>query len=321
MVTANTYGRQVVVPLVNKSGGSVAAGDVVVVDTSNNDAFTTSTAGAVTIGIGIAQETIASNATGRILLSGYAALVNTSASVTRGNFGKTHTVVKQAVDAGASRVAGTFCQFLTGGTTPDAIVFPSDLGGGSGLVDPMTSRGDIIVRNASNVTARLAKGSAAQVLTSDGTDVAWAATGVAVGARATKNATQTITTSTGTTVTFPGTDDFDTDAIHDPVTNNSRLTVPTGKGGVYHITGVLEWDVAGGATGLRQIAIVLNGVTTLAMVNQTGTTGDYTRQHIACDYALVPTDYVELTAYHTRGSNLNVTVVVPTIFSMVRVGT
>jgi hypothetical protein len=46
---------------------------------------------------------------------------------------------------------------------------------GAGLSDPMTTRGDIIVRNASNVTARLGRGSAAQVLTSDGTDVAWAA--------------------------------------------------------------------------------------------------------------------------------------------------
>jgi hypothetical protein len=44
----------------------------------------------------------------------------------------------------------------------------------AGLSDPMTTRGDIIIRNASNVTARLAKGSASQVLTSDGTDVAWA---------------------------------------------------------------------------------------------------------------------------------------------------
>jgi hypothetical protein len=44
----------------------------------------------------------------------------------------------------------------------------------AGLSDPMTTRGDIIVRNASNVTARLGRGSASQVLTSDGTDVAWA---------------------------------------------------------------------------------------------------------------------------------------------------
>src|SRR5438105_4903433 len=143
-MTANTYGRQVVVPLTNKSGGQVIAGDVVVVDTTNNDAFTISTAGSVTTKvIGIAQETIASNATGRVLTAGYATLVNVDASVTRGNFGKTFTVAKQATDAGASRVSGTFCQFLTGGTTPDAIVYPSDLGGAS-LTNPMTTTGDII---------------------------------------------------------------------------------------------------------------------------------------------------------------------------------
>lgn len=123
MTATNIYGRQVVVPLTNKSGGGVIAGDVVVIDTTNNDAFTTSTAGAFTGLLGVAQETIASNATGRVLTAGYAALVNVNASVTRGNFGKSHTVAKQATDAGASRIAGTFCQFLTGGTTPDAHLF------------------------------------------------------------------------------------------------------------------------------------------------------------------------------------------------------
>jgi hypothetical protein len=134
MTTTNTYGRQVVLPLTNKSGGSVAAGDVVIVDTTNNDAFTTTTSGAFVGMIGVAQETIASNAVGRVATSGYAALVNVNASVTRGNFGKTHTVVKQATDAGASRTTGTFCQFLTGGTTPDAILFgyPDSAAGGSG---------------------------------------------------------------------------------------------------------------------------------------------------------------------------------------------
>jgi hypothetical protein len=44
---------------------------------------------------------------------------------------------------------------------------------GGGLSDPMTTRGDIIVRNASNVTARLAIGSSGKVLSSDGTDVSW----------------------------------------------------------------------------------------------------------------------------------------------------
>ena len=46
---------------------------------------------------------------------------------------------------------------------------------GGGLTDPMTTRGDIIIRNASNVTARLARGAAGTYLGSDGTDVAYAA--------------------------------------------------------------------------------------------------------------------------------------------------
>lgn len=50
----------------------------------------------------------------------------------------------------------------------------TEVGTSTGLTDPMTTRGDIIIRNASNVTARLGRGSASQVLTSDGTDVAWA---------------------------------------------------------------------------------------------------------------------------------------------------
>lgn len=42
-----------------------------------------------------------------------------------------------------------------------------------GLVDPMTTRGDIIFRNSSNVTTRLPRGSSGQFLTSDGTDISW----------------------------------------------------------------------------------------------------------------------------------------------------
>lgn len=47
----------------------------------------------------------------------------------------------------------------------------------SGFADPMTTRGDIIFRNSSNVSARLGIGANTFVLTSDGTDVSWAAGG------------------------------------------------------------------------------------------------------------------------------------------------
>lgn len=171
-MSSNTYGRQVVLPLTNKSGGSVAAGDVVIVDTTNNDAFTTNTAAGFTGLVGIATATIANNAVGVVLIEGYASLVNVNASVTRGNYGKTFTVAKQASDAGAARGVGTFCQFLTGGTTPDAVLFNPDLLGTS-LTNPMTTANDLIIGGASGVPARLAT-SASKTLQTDGSGViAW----------------------------------------------------------------------------------------------------------------------------------------------------
>jgi hypothetical protein len=154
---SNIFGRQVVVLLTNKSGGAVVAGDVVVIDSANDTAFTTTTSAGATVPIGVAQESIANNAIGRVLISGYAALVNVNASVTRGHYGTTHTVAKQATDGGASRVAGTFCWFLTGGTTPTALIYPVDLAGAA-LTNPMTTSQDIIVGGASGVPARLAIG-------------------------------------------------------------------------------------------------------------------------------------------------------------------
>jgi hypothetical protein len=177
MVAANTYGRQVIHVLTNKSGGSVAKGDTVIVDTSNDEAFTTSTAGAVTGGVGIVEDaTIANNAAGRVVVEGYASLVNVSASVTRGQYGKTHTVAKQAV-ASATRVAGTFCQFLTGGTTPSARIFPPDLGAAAGNVAAdaiWDAAGDLAVGTGADTAAKLTKGATGTVPTAGASTLAYA---------------------------------------------------------------------------------------------------------------------------------------------------
>lgn len=170
---ANIYGRQIILPLTNKSGGSVAAGDVVINDTSNDAAFTTTTSASTTGPVWIAQEAIANNATGRVLIGGYAGLVNVNASVTRGHYGATHTVAKQAADAGTTRTAGTFCRFLTGGTTPTAYVYPTDLLGSS-LTNPMTTTGDTIYSSDNSGTpARLGIGSTGDVHTIVGGVPVW----------------------------------------------------------------------------------------------------------------------------------------------------
>jgi hypothetical protein len=108
--------------------------------------------------------------------------------------------------------------------TTDSLIYQSDgatwttwatLGTGGAIVDPMTTRGDMIVRNASNVTARLGRGTASQVLTSDGTDLLW------------DDVTSGIT---------------DIDALPTAETDDTLRLAPDGVGGV-------EWASAGGGGG------------------------------------------------------------------------
>jgi hypothetical protein len=292
MTTSNTYGRQVVVPLTNKSGGGVIAGDVVVIDTTNNASFTTTTSAGATLTIGVAQETIGANAVGRILTAGYAALVNVNASVTRGNYGKTHTVAKQATDAGAARVAGTCCQFLTGGTTPDAIVYPVDLAG-TALTNPMSAVGDMIQGTTAGAPARLAAVATGTVLASQGvtTTVAWGYPPFH-GVRAYHNTTQTVGASAAILAAL-NSERFDTDAYHDTSSNNSRLTVPTGLGG-YYLIGYTVDCASTADIGDMLAEVYLNGTTIISVEQRRGAAGITIDLCGSTIYNLAQTDYVEL---------------------------
>ena len=77
-----------------------------------------------------------------------------------------------ATGAPAVVATGTANQVLTSNGAGAAPTFQASA---SGFSDPMTTRGDIIIRNASNVTDRLAVGTSTHVLTSDGTDISWSA--------------------------------------------------------------------------------------------------------------------------------------------------
>lgn len=141
-------GRQVVQALTNQSGGAIIAGDVVIVSTANDESFTTTTSAAYnSTRVGVALESIAAAAAGRILLEGYAPLVNVSASATRGHYLLTHTVAKQATSQ-AGYAAGAFGQILKAGTSPSAMIFPvaqvgsAGIGGSSGSTDNAIIRAD-----------------------------------------------------------------------------------------------------------------------------------------------------------------------------------
>lgn len=144
-------GRQVVQTLTNQSGGSVIAGDVVIIDTAHDESFVTTTSAAYSASqVCIALDSIAAAATGRVLLQGYAPLVNVSASATRGYYLFTHTVAKQAT-SGAAFVTGAFGQVLKAGTTPSAYIFPPALSGTAGITRSGSTTGDhLAVWNGSN---------------------------------------------------------------------------------------------------------------------------------------------------------------------------
>jgi hypothetical protein len=96
--------------LVNKSGGRLAAGDVVVIDGANAGAVKTSVIAEDATVLGVALEPIESNATGYVARGGRAKVM-TNAAVAIGNYLAVSTTAKQA-KVSAALTAGTFAVSL-----------------------------------------------------------------------------------------------------------------------------------------------------------------------------------------------------------------
>lgn len=123
-----------------------------------------------------------------------------------------------------------------------------------------------------------------------------------VGANATKTANQSLANVTVTSISFEGTDIVDSNGFHDPVTNNTRMTIPSGYAGKYLIQGTLEF--ASNTTGGREVYIRKNGSTNLQAI-QTDAEGSLTMT-IAGTYDLAVGDYVEIRAYQSSGGALDI---------------
>lgn len=66
----------------------------------------------------------------------------------------------------------------------------------------------------------------------------------------TDTATTSVTNTSWQQLTF-GTEEYDTGGFHSTVSNTSRLTVPTGYGGVYRITAAVTWSPGSGGLFLQ----------------------------------------------------------------------
>lgn len=186
-----------------------------------------------------------------------------------------------------------------------AIFFNTDAGGGG---SPLTTKGDLY--GFSTVDARIPIGANNTVLTADSSEtlgLKWAAAGSAsfVGVGLNKTSDQSISNDTSTAITYTG-EDFDTDGFHSTVTNTSRITIPSGKGGYYYIYAFLSFQ--DNATGSRAIHINKNGsrIATFTRVQTVTETGATTTIGGTMVFNLAATDYIEVLGFQKSGGSLNV---------------
>jgi len=110
--------------------------------------------------------------------------------------------------------------------------------------------------------------------------------------------------TTFTSVAFNGTDERDTDAYHDNVTNNDQIVIPTGLGGWYGFSGRIAF--AANATGIRLARITVNGADTLrTCAFQTPATGLASYVPIVGELLLAAGDVVRVQGYQASGGALN----------------
>lgn len=173
-------------------------------------------------------------------------------------------------------------------------------GGGSVATDAIwDAAGDLAVGTGANTAARLAIGTTRKALTSNGTTATWAYRSF-IGAKAIPNAGTTMTT--GTTeypIAFAGTDSYDTDAFHNPASNNTRMTIPSGLDGYYVVRGLVYIPITAGTSNWVDLKIRLNGAagTILGQVrHQVAGDGNPITEVFTPPVALVATDYVEMYA-------------------------
>lgn len=115
-----------------------------------------------------------------------------------------------------------------------------------------------------------------------------------------------IATGTPTAATF-NSERWDNGGMHSTASNTSRITIPSGGGGIYQVSGHIVW--AANATGVRSLQLRVNGTTTIAVTDANSVSANTLSMSVSTLYALAAADYVELIVYQTSGGNLNVTAV------------
>jgi hypothetical protein len=121
-------------------------------------------------------------------------------------------------------------------------------------------------------------------------------------ARVHRTTSKSVADSTWTSIGFDA-ERFDTEDIHDNVTDNTRLTCKTA--GRYLIFGHATFG--SNATGVRKAHILLNGATTIAELTTPGGSIS-SAASVTTIYELAVDDYVELEVYQNSGGSLSLAI-------------
>ena len=215
-----------------------------------------------------------------------------------------------------SASASIFFQYATPASSGDieGVTAGTGISGGgtSGTVTVTNSmataidaKGDLVVGTGADAFSRLAVGTNTHVLTADSaeaTGLKWAAAGgggvTFAGASVKMTAGQVISNATDTTLNW-NTENWDTNSYHDNATNNSRLTIPSGKGGYYAITAQIRWDT--GTTGERVVKLAKNGTVFSVIAMQPWSGAPSVIMSVVTEAAVA--DYLQLIVYQNNGSS------------------
>jgi len=118
------------------------------------------------------------------------------------------------------------------------------------------------------------------------------------------NTTQSANDSTWTTVSL-NSEDYDVGSMHDTVTNNSRVTVPTNGGGLYLVVAMVCYDA--NATGVRSARLIKNG-STASPLQQSSTFNGGASNSVTVTMtnavSLSAADYIEVQGWQNSGGAL-----------------
>ena len=167
------------------------------------------------------------------------------------------------------------------------------------------AKGDLIVGTAADTVARLAVGTNGHTLvanSSTSTGLEWQAfpssTPTFAGCVLVNTTTQSINNATATAITWD-TETIDTDGYHSTVTNTSRITIPSGKGGKYYVYWFCDWGAT--TSGYVRNMIYKNNVSQ-KQFSRDGNTPEGGTTLISCVLDLAVGDYVEAFGYQNSGS-------------------